>query len=84
MATRMKAWSWRSMARSRTGGPSSAAFPASRAYSLPARPGPAWPTSSTLFPWARKAGPTRVATSASSPTMPISGVGAMAEPGASL
>ena len=33
---------------------------------------------------ARNAGPTSVATSSSRPTMPISGVGAIAEPGASL
>ncbi len=84
MASRMNAWTLRSRARSSGGGPSSGATPASLAYSLPASPGPASPTSTTVFPSAVNAGPTRRATSASRPTIPISGVGAIAEPGASL
>ena len=83
-ASRMKAWSARSRARSRAGGPSSGAAPASRAYSLPPRPAPGSPTSSTALPSARNAGPVRLATSSSSPTTPISGVGAIADAGDSL
>ena len=84
MASRMKAWRLRSRSRSRGGGPSSTAAPAMRAYSEPASPGAGSPTSRTALSSPRNAGPTSVATSASSPTMPISGVGAIAEPGASL
>ncbi len=80
----MNAWRRRSRSRSSAGGPSSAAEPARRAYSLPASPGPPCPTRTTALPSARNAGPTRVETSSSSPTMPISGVGAMDPDGDSL
>ena len=80
----MNAWTAVSRARSSGGGPSSGAAPASRSYAEPASPGAVSPTMTTALPSPRNAGPTRVATSSSSPTIPISGVGAIAEPGASL
>ena len=85
MASRMNAWRLRSRSRSSGGGPSSAAA-AGQALVLGAgEPGPGSPTSSDRVVVARGTPARRgVATSSSSPTIPISGVGAIADPGASL
>ena len=78
IASRMNAWSAASRARSRAGGPSSAAAPASAGVGAtrPARASPRRRGGSCRAP-RTNAGPTSVATSSSSPTTPISGVGAI-------
>ena len=58
--------------------------PASAAYAEPPRPGPVAPARRTTRSSAGSAGPTSRSTSSASPTTPISGVGAIALPGASL
>ena len=76
------AWSRRSRSRSSAGGPSSGATPASRAYSLPARPGPGLADAGGRRRRRRGTpGRPRGATSSSSPTTPIWGVGCDAAAG---